>query len=124
MVKLGRCYIPHSYLKKNELEYLLIDRSPNKIPNAKLKKYAEKMLDIANDLSNDAIHAIKFLPNECQRAVLAALDVYQGIGFSIRCNSIYQRRTVLTKWQKIRIVLKCMYFTNLSMLDKRHIKNA
>lgn len=82
------------------------------------------MLNIADGFAIDGMHAIKLLPNECQRAVLSALEVYQGIGRSIRSNPSYLRRTVLTKWQKIRIILRCMYFTNVSTLDKRRIKNS
>lgn len=121
---LGRCYIPHTYLTKDELKCLLVDRAPNKIPNAQLKQYAEQMLDIADGFANDAIHAINLLPNECQRAVLSALEVYQGIGRMIRSNPTYERRTSLTKWAKIRIVLRCMYVSNVSTLDRRRMKNT
>lgn len=106
---LGRCYIPNDYLSADELEHL-IEKRPNNIPNTKLKKYAEKMLDIADKLADEAIHAINLLPNECQRGVLSALEAYQGIGKMIRSNKVYERRTVLTKMQKIFIVLKCFIF--------------
>lgn len=101
-----------------------MDRDPSKIPNIHLKNYAEKMLNIADRFANDATHAIKLLPNECQRPVLSAIEVYQGIGRLIRSNPSYLRRTFLTKWQKIRIVLKCMYFINVSALDRRRQKSA
>lgn len=121
---LGRCYIPQTYLTKDELKCLLIDRAPHQIPNVQLKQYAEKMLDIADGFANDALHAINLLPYECQRAVLSALEVYQGIGRVIRTNPTYERRTSLTKWKKILIVLRCMYFTNVSALDKRRMKKT
>lgn len=100
------------------------ERSPNKIPNAQLKQFAEKMLDIADNLANEATGAINLLPNECQRAVLSALEIYQGIGKNIRKNSYYERRTFLRKIDKIRIVLKCMYATSMTSLYERNTKKA
>lgn len=95
------------------------DRDPHHIPNAQLKRYAEKMLDIADNLANEATGSINLLPDECRRAVLSALEIYQGIGKLIRSNSHYERRTFLSKSEKIRIVLKCMYFTSLASLNER-----
>lgn len=111
---LGRCYIPNSYLKSDELKHLMEQR-PNNIPNIQLKMYSEKMLDIADNLAGEAIHAINLLPSDCQRGVLSALEAYQGIGKLIRSNTQYKRRTALTKWNKILIVLKCMYVTNMPL---------
>lgn len=91
------------------------------IPNAQLKYFAEKMLDIADQLARDAILAINLLPAECQRAVLGALEVYQGIGKKIRANPIYERRTALSKWAKIQIVLHCMYVAKIEPLEKKMI---
>lgn len=115
---LGRCYIPNTYLHDYELKFL-IERKPSKIPNAQLKKYAEKMLDIADSVANEASFAINLLPSECQRGVLSALEAYQGIGKLIRSNTHYKRRTVLTKIDKILIVIRCMYVTNMASLYER-----
>lgn len=73
------------------------------------------MLDIADNLAGEAIHAINVLPRECQRGVLSALEAYQGIGKLIRSNTQYERRTALTKMDKILIVLKCMYVTKMPL---------
>ncbi len=73
------------------------------------------MLDIADNLADDAMHAINLLPRECQRGVLASLEAYRGIGKLIRSNTKYKRRTTLTKMDKILIVLKCMYVTNMPL---------
>lgn len=123
-IYLGRCYIPNSYFKGDELKHLVTDRSPNNLPNVQLKQFAEKMLDIADNLANEATGAINSLPSECQRAVLSALEIYQGIGKLIRSNTHYQRRTFLPKMDKIRIVLKCMYFTSMASLYERNIKRG
>lgn len=82
------------------------------------------MLDIADNLANEATHAINLLPSESQRAVLSALEIYQGIGKLIRANEHYERRTFLSKFEKLRIVLKCMYFTDLASLHERGNKKV
>lgn len=74
------------------------------------------MLDIADNLTNDAIHAVNLLPDECKRAVLGALQIYRGIGQTIRANPIYQRRTVASKWTKLKTILQCVYLTNIESL--------
>lgn len=114
--------MPNNYFKGDELKHLVSNRSPHKIPNAQLKQYAEKMLDIADNLANESSGAINLLPSECQRAVLSALEIYQGIGRLIRTNSQYERRTFLPKMDKIRVVLKCMYFTSMASLNERNTK--
>lgn len=103
---------------------MVVERTPNKIPNKQLKKYAEKMLDIADNLADEATGAITLLPSGCQHAVLSALEIYQGIGKLIRSNTHYERRTFLTKFEKVRIVLKCMYFTSIASLNERSKKRA
>lgn len=115
----GRCYIPNNYFNGDELKYLTGERDPSKIPNLQLKKFAEKMLDIADNLANEATGAINLLPSGCQHAVLSALEIYQGIGKLIRTNTCYKRRTFLTKLEKIRIGLKCLYFTSIASLNER-----
>lgn len=114
--ELGRCYIPICYLSANEREILTVQRKPYDIPNDKLRAYAIKMLNLADNLTNDAIHAVVLLPSECQRAVLGALQIYRGIGKTIRENSIYERRTIVSKWTKLKTILNCIYFTNIEAL--------
>lgn len=111
--------MPSNYFEDAELNYLVIERAPNKIPNSKLKKFAEKMLDIADKLADESTFAINLLPCECQRAVLSALEIYQGIGKLIRANTHYERRTFLSKIEKIRIGIKCMYMTSMASLYER-----
>lgn len=113
--------MPASYFANDELSILVDQRKPNSIANKQLKRYAEKMLDIADQLASDATFAINLLPAECQRAVLGALEIYQGIGKTIRSNPNYERRTVLGKWAKLRIVLQCMYTAKIEPLEKKMI---
>lgn len=114
--ELGRCYVPESYLTANERELLTVHRTPNDLPNQKLRSYAIKLLDLADSLTNEAIHAVNLLPRECQRAVLGALQIYRGIGNTIRQNDVYPRRTVATKWTKLKTILSCVYLTNGEVL--------
>ncbi|XP_031621320.1 bifunctional lycopene cyclase/phytoene synthase-like [Contarinia nasturtii] len=117
---LGRCYVPSTYFENDERNCLVNERNPKKIPNVQLKKYAEKMLDIADNLANEAMGSINLLPSECQRAVLSSLEIYQGIGKLIRRNAHYEHRTFLPKFDKICIVFKCLYFTSMSSLCERN----
>lgn len=118
---LGRCYVPANYFKNDELNIFVSQRKPHLIPNKQLKHFAEKMLNIADELASDAMYAINLLPSECQRAVLGALEIYQGIGKTIRSNPIYERRTVLGKWSKLQIILKCMYTAKIEPQEKKMI---
>lgn len=104
------------------MNYLVAERNPNRIKNADLKKYAERMLDIADNLADESSQAINLLPLECQRAVLSALEIYQGIGKLIRTNQHYERRAYLTKFKKICIGFNCMYLTSIASLHQRNSK--
>ncbi|XP_031631815.1 bifunctional lycopene cyclase/phytoene synthase-like [Contarinia nasturtii] len=111
--ELGRCYIPKIYLKADEWNLLVNERKPHKIPNAKLKQFAEKMLDVADNLCENDNTGIKLLPTECQRTVLAVLEIYKAIGKRIRTNPHFEIKTFLSKFEPIYIILKCLYFTKM-----------
>lgn len=116
----GRCYIPKEYLNDGDLKCLVVDRKPHRIPNAQLKRYAERMLDVADKMANHSIGPyINSLPNQCGRAILAIIEIYTEIGKLIRSNAHYERRTNVPKFRKMCITLKCLYFTALASLDKR-----
>lgn len=110
----GRCYIPIDYLKSDELKYLTTDRNPFRISNARLKRCAEKMLDVADRLANEATEGINLLPNRCRAVVLLICEIYQDVGRRIRTNSYFERMTTLSKFEKICILIKCLYFTLLN----------
>lgn len=114
----GRCYIPHDYLKGDELKHLT-DKKPHRVPSEQLKRYAEKMLDIADNFANESIGAISLLPDQCRRAVLLTFKTYQGMCILIRKNSHYERRTSLSKVERVLIALKCMYFTSPALINER-----
>lgn len=118
----GRCYIPSSYFTGDELKYLTHDRKPDKIPNAQLKTYAEKILDIADRLSGEAPDLYLYLiPDECSRAALAKMEINKAIGNLIRSNRFYVgRQASLTKFETIYIALKCVYFKSLVLRNRRN----
>lgn len=110
----GRCYIPKSYLKDDEFKYLVDDRNPHRIPRAQLKRYAERMLEVADKMANEAMDLIiDLLPDQCLQAFVTKVKIYMGIGKLVRSNLFYERRVNVSKIEKIRIVLKYMYFTPL-----------
>lgn len=110
---LGRCYVPLDFIERNELQYLVDERRPDKIRNTQLKKYAEQILNIADDLAAKAIVGVNSLPTDHQRGILTALQIYRGIGKAIRRSAVYERRTRLSKLAKARIFLTCMYICKL-----------
>lgn len=113
---MGRCYIPKNYLKDDEYKCLVNDRNPNGIPNAQIKRYAEKMLDLADSIANDAFGSlIDSLPDQCHLAALAKLEIYMGAGKLIRHNSYFMRRPKVSQIGKICIALKCLYFPALML---------
>lgn len=116
---LGRCYIPLDYFNGNEFDVLLKQRNPHVIGNRLLKQYARKMINLADKLANESIFSIILLPIECQRPILTALEIYQGIGKAIKTNELYERRAYLNKFNKVKIILKCMYFTNIESFRRK-----
>lgn len=114
----GRCYIPSDYVNEDDLK-CLIDKNPHLIRNAQLKRYADKLLDIGDNLANEAIGAINLLPDECRRAFLMVFENFQGWRKVIRRNLHYERRAYVSNVDKARILLKCMYFTSLASLNER-----
>lgn len=93
--------------------YLVDDRNPQRIPNAKLKQFAEQMLDVADSLTHEAFDLlINSLPDQCRPACVVKLRIYMGIGKHIRSSSCYERRAKISKIGKISIAMKCMYFTS------------
>lgn len=115
----GRCYIPNDYFEGDELKHLTVDRDPQRIPNVQLKRYAEQMIRVADNLTIEAIGVLNLLPSECRGTVLSTWEIYQGITRFICTNSRYERRTSLPKIEIIRIALKSMYFPSLGSLYER-----
>lgn len=106
-------------MKGDDFKYLVNDRTPHRIPNAQLKRYAEKMLDIADSLTNEALGLlINSFPDQCRRPALSKLKIYMGIGELVRSNVSYVRRAKVSKIGKIYIALKCIYFTSLTSLNE------
>lgn len=84
-----------------------------------LKRYAEKMLDIADNLEGKGMGLFNLLPRASRNCYWATYKIYQGVGKKIRRNAHYGYRTSLSKLEKIRIILECMYSTSLNEHNKQ-----
>lgn len=111
---LGRCYIPLEYFDGNEFDILTKERNPYKIENILLKKYAEKMLNMADKLSKQSINLLPSLPKDCRRPCLALLELHQEIGEVIRKKESYVRCAHPGTLDKLKVIVKSMYFTNIT----------
>ena len=91
--KLGRIYIPKSWLKIEPDQVLNISKK-NKI---KVNVATKKLLDLADLYYSSAILGLRFLPHRSRISVLIALSVYRKIGIKIKNNnydSLDRRQTV------------------------------
>ncbi|RWS11464.1 bifunctional lycopene cyclase/phytoene synthase-like isoform X2 [Dinothrombium tinctorium] len=109
---LGRTYIPTSYFEdpKKELQLLRSERKPWSLGEQKLRDYALKMIRLADSLMKSALQGVPLLPPETQGPVLAATQVYSGIGIRILSTPGYQRRARLSKLERLAIAVNCMFF--------------
>ncbi|XP_053214576.1 uncharacterized protein LOC128397835 [Panonychus citri] len=110
-VTLGRCYVPTNYMDcpEKELKLLKVDRNPWSLGQDKLKDYALKMLNLADDYATTALNGIPLLPNEVQAPVLVTTQIYRMIGVQIATQSGYLERVYVSKVKKLIIALTCMY---------------
>lgn len=108
---LGRCYVPSEYMEnaKNELKILKIDRDPWSLGQDRLRKYALRLIDLADSYADKALKGVSMLPSEVQGPVLATTEIYRMIGVFISKNPGYPERAFVGKRKKILIALSCMY---------------
>lgn len=115
---LGRCYVPAEYMndEKKEINILCNEKMPRALGNKKLKKYATRILHLANRLQSDSVAAISCLPRETRGSVLAATDIYQGLTSVIQSSPIYPDRASITKREKILIGLYSLYVKSIQYI--------
>lgn len=94
---------------EKELKLLKVDRNPWSLGQDKLKDYALKMLNLADDYATTALNGIPLLPNEVQAPVLVTTQIYRMIGVQIATQSGYLERVYVSKVKKLIIALTCMY---------------
>lgn len=76
-----------------------------------LRNLAEKFLESAEPYADSADIGLKLLPNVARRPCEAALRIYMGIGDIIRSSEKYPERAATSKWLKLGILIRTMYFS-------------
>lgn len=107
-IKLGRVYVPETYLTSEEIHALSVERKPENIPNKRLKELSVKMIDEAERFcSENELYDI--IPSRFTASIKALVDGYKAIGKKIKSNKKFEYRTKLTKMEKTNIFIKCLF---------------
>lgn len=112
---LSRCYVPIEYMedKNEETKILCNDRDPWSLGGKKLKKYAMRMIKLANRYQLESLEGIRHLPYEARGPVLVATDIYRGMAAAVEASPTYPKRASLSKWDKILVGTNSLYFKSL-----------
>lgn len=106
----GRCYIPLQFMSNTDTYYILKkSRNPQRIGEDILKRYALKILDLAERLKAHAYRGIDSLPYEVQDVVRAAFEIYQAIGPALRAEKGFPLRVKVPKEHQQAIAFSCIY---------------
>ncbi|KAI8581712.1 hypothetical protein K450DRAFT_185497 [Umbelopsis ramanniana AG] len=107
---LGRCYIPLTYLQDPMMELDLLNHGKARhISDGNLRRYALRILALADKLAVSGSRGIDLLPMEARRGVWAACQVYSGIGKKLREQHGYPSRAHLNTWERCWVALRCLY---------------
>jgi len=106
--KIGRVYVPLDWFESDSERQLLLDH-PWKNP-ARLKQFAELLINLSETYYKRAEEGIALLPNEVQKPVKLGLMFYKEIGNRILKSSHYPERAVVPLADKLAIALR-VYFT-------------
>jgi 15-cis-phytoene synthase/lycopene beta-cyclase len=107
---LGRCYVPLTYLQDPMSELVLLKNGKARtISDGNLRKYALRILALADKLANSGSRGIDALPMEVRRGVWAACQVYSSIGRKLRTEHGYPSRAHLNRWERCWVALRCLY---------------
>ncbi|CAO3601149.1 unnamed protein product [Absidia cylindrospora] len=111
----NRCYVPLTYMasssnnNNNSTYHLLKHRKAERVGNDKIKAFAVRILDVADQLTTKAQLGIDGLPVEVQQGIRAAFEIYMAIGPIIRHDLVFPRRAKVPTWKKQWIALRCIY---------------
>ncbi|XP_050422717.1 uncharacterized protein LOC126834665 [Adelges cooleyi] len=113
---LGRCYVPTEYMddEVEEMRILCDDKTPWTLGTKKLKKYAVRMIELANRYQTESLAGIRCLPYEVRGPVLVATDIYRGVASAVQASPTYPKRASLGKWDKILVAINSLYFKSLT----------
>ncbi|ORZ07138.1 Squalene/phytoene synthase-domain-containing protein [Absidia repens] len=93
----------------NATYHLLKHRKAERVGNDKIKAFAVRILDVADQLTTKAQLGIDGLPTEVQQGIRAAFEIYMAIGPIIRHDLVFPRRAKVPTWKKQWIALRCIY---------------
>ncbi|CAO3634358.1 unnamed protein product [Cunninghamella blakesleeana] len=119
----SRCYVPLNYMPNKNMYHLFKSKKAiNHVSNQVVKSYAEKILDLADRVSDKAQIGIDGLPEEVQDGIRAAFEIYMAIGPVIRKGLIFPLRAKVPTWKKQWIAFRCIYGFRTNVL--RSIKST
>ncbi|RWS03048.1 bifunctional lycopene cyclase/phytoene synthase-like isoform X1 [Dinothrombium tinctorium] len=108
-IELKRCYIPVEFLENpdKELELLIEKQDPWAIGEQKLRKYALKLIDHAENLSKGKIE-YNALQKDIRFAFYAYFSLYYKFGEAIKMNERYVYKAKLSKFTILWILIKIL----------------
>lgn len=108
---LGRCYVPTEYFdnEEEEIRILCTEKNPRSLGDEKLKKYSTRVIQLADECRSESVDALRYLPLETRRAILAAIDIYRGNISAIKSSPTYPTRASLPKLYKMLIGFYSLY---------------
>lgn len=105
--KIGRIYLPVTWLKEAELTYEYVLKAPE---GADIERLRSKLLDKAFVLYEEAVGAIEELPSEARGPIRVAVESYMEIGRVLRQEGYVVKagRATVPKWRRLRVAWKTL----------------
>ena len=105
--KMGRCYIPTSWLLEQGLSPADIIKDPSR---KEAEWYRQRILDQATQLYLEAKPAIEKLPPEARGPMRVAVESYMEIGRVLRTPGyrVKRGRATVPKWRRIRVAWRAL----------------
>ncbi len=118
----GRIYLPLSWFEEMDLDHEKWLKNPKF--NSKISAMVERLLNTAEKLYERSMHGIHELPNDCQIGINAARTLYREIGRTLLKQGLdsVNHRAFVTKQRKIKLLLKVMLQSKLSLRSSPYKK--
>jgi 15-cis-phytoene synthase / lycopene beta-cyclase len=98
---------------------LLNNGKARHISDGNLRRYALRILALADKLAVSGSRGIDLLPMEARRGVWAACQVYSGIGKKLREEHGYPSRAHLNTWERSWVAIRCLYGPHQKTINTR-----
>ncbi|KAI9301120.1 Squalene/phytoene synthase-domain-containing protein [Cunninghamella echinulata] len=113
----SRCYVPLNFMPNKEMYHLFKSKKAiHHISNQVVKSYSERILDLADRVSDKAQIGIDGLPEEVQDGIRAAFEIYMAIGPVIRKGLVFPLRAKVPTWKKQWIAFRCIYGFRMNVI--------